>query len=136
MAEVLAIVGGLAAGTQLMHYGYKLPTAASALSRHLRHPSETIETWVHESTAITSLLDRIQYDIGILDHSITWFLGQCRKNTRELEAMLQPFTSKTPSSKPSTRAQRTFIVIKRGEVERLLQSTSRIIDKMKSHLFM
>jgi hypothetical protein len=136
MAEVFAIVGGAAAVTQLIHYGLAAVPAISALSRHVRHAPERIESWTDQSMVMISLLDNIQNCVTRLDENVERLLRRCRKNADLLTSLLQPFHQKARGHKPSKFTVRTFVLKNEEEIERLLASLRNAFTFLASQIVM
>jgi hypothetical protein len=122
MAEVLAVMGGAAALTQLLHYGLGSFGAASALSHDLRHSSDKIEAWTDQSALMISLLDNIEHSRHNYDQSTHQLLGRCRKDADRLHSLLCPVQVSTPQLKQSKTTERIFVMRKGEEVERIISS--------------
>jgi hypothetical protein len=136
MAEVLVVLGGAAAATQLLHYGSDLLIAASALSHNIRHAPEKIEGWTSHSAVMVALLDDIQRIVNSLDPGISGLLEQCRKDTVKLQSLLHPFRANSPQRTPSKMSQRTFVMRKQAEIEQLVDSFRSTFNTLASHFTM
>jgi hypothetical protein len=120
MAEVLAVVGGAAAGSQLLHYGFQALKAASALPRYLRHSPEMVQAWIYQASAMLQYLDDIQHRRGTLNISTSRLLELCRKDAVALQTMLVPFQSAPQVRERSRLRELWFVLRKDHEVERII----------------
>jgi hypothetical protein len=117
MAEFLAILGAVAAGSQLAHYGHKSVAAASALCHHVRHHSGQIQAWVRDLGVTTQLVAAIERsDAGDLP-ALAVLIALCHEDASKLALMLSPFTSRLPQGRVSSTYEIKFVVREASRVE-------------------
>jgi hypothetical protein len=136
MAEVLAVLGGAAAVTQLIHYGIASIGSASALSHNIRHTSDKIDTWVSQSLVMTNILDDIERMVISCTPNIVQLLEQCRKDATRLCSLLKAYQENTPSRKRSRTSEKVFVVMKKEEVERIMSSYRNNFSILASYFTM
>jgi len=120
MAEVLAVVGGAAAGSQLLNYGFQALKATSALPRYIRHSPDMVQAWIDQASAMLQYLDDIQHRRGTLDISTSRLLELCRRDAITLQAMLVPFQN-APQVRERSRLRELWFVLRRDhQVERII----------------
>jgi hypothetical protein len=122
MAELLAVLGGVAAFTQLLHYGCASIGTTSALSHKVRHAADKIDAWVNHSSIIIKLLD----DVGktALSHNpnAIRMLEQCRKDAASLQSLLHQHQSDSLSKRRSKVSESVFVVLREEQVEYIMAS--------------
>jgi hypothetical protein len=122
MAELLIVVGGVAAGTQLFHYGMKTLTATAALPRYSRHSPEIVKGWTEQVTAMLHCLDTMQQRIDNLDSTMICLLDLCRKDAVALLAILLPSQSQLRLQKHRRLRELVFVLRKEREIEALMKT--------------
>lgn len=122
MVEALAVIGGVAAVTQLINYGYSSKSTAFKLSSKIRHRSQTVEDWLTYSRTMTGLLDDIEEQALTCTPNVVQLLKQCRKDANRLCLLLQTFGMDLPLQKRSSLSDSMFVVLKGEKVERLISS--------------
>jgi hypothetical protein len=122
MAELLIVVGGVAAGTQLFHYGMKTLTAAAALPRYNRHAPEIVKGWTEQVAAMLHCLDTMQQRIDNLDSTTIRLLDLCRKDAVALLAILLPSQSQLRLQKHGRLRELVFVLRKEREIEALIKT--------------
>jgi hypothetical protein len=118
MAEVLAVLGGGAAATQLLHYGSIIVSRTSALSRQIRHASDSIQLWVNESTVMLTMLDSFLSSCSALDPTTMRMVQRCRSDVVEIRSLLRPFRSRSQPRRTSRRQEVLFVLRREDEIER------------------
>jgi hypothetical protein len=136
MAEVLVALGGVAAATQLIHYGHRFFIAASALSHEIRHSSEKIEDWARQLEVMVLFLDDVQQTVCDVSPGIVGLLKQCREDTVKLQTLLTPFCTTKSRSTPSKMTRRTFVFRKEVEIERLVASFRSAFNSIANYFTM
>jgi disulfide bond formation protein DsbB len=136
MAEVLAVLGGAAALTQLIHYGIASVSAASALSHSIRHTEDTIDSWVNQSLIMSKLPDDIQKLVSSFTPEIVQILNECRKDATRLRLLLETCRRNTPTEKRSRISQSFFIMKNEKEVERIMSSYRSSFGMLASYFTM
>ncbi|CAN9474776.1 unnamed protein product [Alternaria alternata] len=136
MAEVLAVLGGAAALTQLIHYGFLSVSTISALSYNIRHTADKIDTWIDQSLLMTTLIDDIDYSIRNHTPNTVQLLAQCRKDAARLNTLLATCRKYMPSQKRSKAAGTVFVIRKEEEVERIMLSYRNNFNILASYLAM
>jgi hypothetical protein len=136
MAEVLVALGGAAAATQLVHYGFDFLIAASALSHNIRHAPQNIQGWMDQLTAMIWLLHGAQQTANGFHSGILGLLEECRKDAMKLQLLLRPFRPKNTQQTPSKISQRMFVLRKQTEIERLVVAFRSTFNTLASHLTM
>tara|TARA_R110002003_G_scaffold171_15_gene14012 strand:+ start:4176 stop:4613 length:438 start_codon:yes stop_codon:yes gene_type:complete len=130
MAEVLAILGGGAAATQLLHYGLALLSTTSALSRQIRHAPDRIQSWIDQSSTMLSMLRNLCRTISELDSVTTALVQQCNNDIAAVRLLLRPYRSRIQARRFSTAQQILFVLRREDEVERLMESFRRTFSTM------
>jgi hypothetical protein len=118
MAEILAVLGGGAAATQLFHYGFVILSRSSALSRQIRHASDSIQTWVSESTYMLAMLDSFLSSGSIIDPTTMQMIQRCRSDVVVIRSLLRPFRSRSQPHRTSRRKEVFFVLRREEEIER------------------
>jgi hypothetical protein len=136
MAEVLAVLGGAAALTQLIHYGFVSVSTISTLSRNVRHTADKIDTWIDQSLLMTNLIDDIDCSIRNHTPSTVQLLGQCRKDAARLHTLLATCRKYMPSQKRSKASGTVFVIRKEEEVERIMSSYRNNFNILASYIAM
>lgn len=136
MAEVLAVLGGAAALTQLIHYGFVSVSTVSALSHNIRHTADKIDTWIDQSLLMTNLIDDIDCSIRNHTPSTIQLLGQCRNDAARLHTLLATCRKYMPSQKRSRASGTVFVIRKEEEVERIMSSYRNNFNILASYLAM
>lgn len=116
MAEILTILGAIAAGTQLFHYGCKGLAVTSALSHHTRHRSDQIQVWVHDSSTATQLIDAVERVLPNNPPVISGLVESCRKDAQALELLLGRFAPDSVATRSKT--SELAFVLRKGPVIR------------------
>lgn len=122
MAELLAVVSGVAAGTQLFHYGMRTFTTASALTRYRHHAPEIVRGWTDEISAMLHYIDTVRERGGAIDLNTTRLLELCRKDALALLAILQPLRDGGRLSKHQRLREIVLVLRKQGEVDALMRA--------------
>jgi hypothetical protein len=136
MAEVLAILGGGAAATQLLHYGSIIVSRTSALSRQIRHASDRIQLWVNESTVMLTMLDSFLSSGSTLDPTTMRMVQRCRSDVVEIRSLLRPFRSRSQPRRTSRRQEVFFVLRREDEIERRLSTIRNNFQTMVFALLM
>lgn len=122
MAEVLAVLGAVAAGTQLAHYGHKGVVAASALSRYVRHHSEEIRAWVRDLGVAIELMEAIKRSMSSALPAVTALIVACHEDVTKLASVLRPCTPELLDSGKSSTYEIAFVLREGSRIEALLTS--------------
>jgi hypothetical protein len=130
MAEVLALVGGGAAATQLLHYAIALLSGTSALSHRIRHTSDRIELWVNESSSMLVMLDSILSGVNGIDAATLHMIERCRSDVVEIRVLLRPFRSRSHVRRASRRQEFLFVLLREDEIERRLVAVRNAFQTM------
>jgi hypothetical protein len=136
MAEVLAVLGSVAALTQLIHYGIVSVSTASALSNTIRHTADKIDTWMDQSLVMTNLIDEIEQSMLSHTPSTIRLLSQCRKDASRLGSLLSVCRRTKPLPKRSKTSETVFVIRKAEEVERIVLSYRNNFSILASYLIM
>jgi predicted nucleic acid-binding Zn-ribbon protein len=130
MAEVLAILGGVAAATQLFSYSLVVPSKTSALSHRIRHASDRINQWEQDSLDMAEILDNVHASVDGLDRVTERLMRNCRTELDQFREKLRPFRNQTQAPRPSRRQEIAFVLRKADEIERQLASFRHAFDKV------
>jgi hypothetical protein len=125
MAEILAIVGGTAAGSQLLNYGVQSVKLASALPHYIRHSADMVQAWACEVSAMLHYLDHIEQRIGRLDTNTTRLLALCRRDAVALQSLLLPYEAASQIQKRLRLRELWFVLRKDHEIERAVTAFQR-----------
>ncbi|KAF2818651.1 hypothetical protein CC86DRAFT_155066 [Ophiobolus disseminans] len=134
MAEAFAILGGSAAVTQLVHYGFVLLSTTSALSRQIRHAPDRIQSWIDQCSTLLHMLDNIRNNITRYNLSTSHFVEQCRGDVVSIRALLRPFRNRLTSRRPSRVQEVLFVVRRETEVESRLESFRQAFNMLALNL--
>jgi hypothetical protein len=122
MAEVLAILGGAAAFTQLLHYGFASVATTSALLYSIRHAAEKIDIWTNHSSLMIRILDDIESALASHGSNAIQMLRRCRKDAAKLQSLLQQSRLSEPSKRRSRVTESLFVVLRKEEIEHAMSS--------------
>jgi hypothetical protein len=136
MAEVLAILGGGAAVTQLFHYGSVFLSRSSALSRRIRHASDRIQLWVNESTSMLAMLDSFLSSGSTLDPTTMRMIQRCRSDVVDIRSLLRPFRSRSQPRRTSRRQEVFFVLRREDQIERRFSTIRNNFQTMVLALLM
>jgi hypothetical protein len=136
MAEVLVGLGGVAAGAQLLHYGFQVLTAASALPHYIRHSPEMMQAWVKQSFAILQMLQDFKQHSSNLDPSTRLLLDICLDKAVALRSRVAP--TRAGNHKPGRSRLREiwFVIRKEHEIERIITAFNNTFTSMAVNLIL
>jgi ribosomal 50S subunit-associated protein YjgA (DUF615 family) len=130
MAEILALLGGGAAATQLIHYSCLLVSSTSALSHRIRHASDRIQSWNNQSSSMLSVLEELREGNINLGTTTSRMAQQCRGDLIMVRSLLRPFRFRSRARRPSRRQEIFFVLRNEVEVERRLASSRQTFNTM------
>lgn len=110
MADPLTALGAIAAGAQIIHYGYKGLTATPALSHRIRHHSDQIQIWSRDLARATQLLDKVEQSLPVTSPIIREHFEACREHTTNLDTLLRPVTASSKTRKIDFVLRKTALV--------------------------
>lgn len=122
MAELLAILGGAAAFTQLLHYGCASISTTSAFFCSIRHAADEIDTWMHHSSLMIKILDDIENALANHGSNAIQMLDRCRMDVAKLQSLLRQFRRSEPSRRRSKISESLFVVLRKEEIEHTMSS--------------
>ena len=122
MAELLAILGGAAAFTQLLHYGCASIGTTSAFFCSIRHAADEIDTWMHHSSLMIKILDDIENALVNHGSNAIQMLDRCRMDVAKLQSLLRQFRRSEPSRRRSKISESLFVVLRKEEIEHIMSS--------------
>jgi tetratricopeptide (TPR) repeat protein len=134
MAEILAGLGGAAAGAQLLHYGFKVLTAALALPRCIRHSPQMLQAWELQSSAMLQMLLDLKQRAVDIEPSTSILLDLCLKDAIALRSLVVPTCRQHHDLDRSRLRELWFVLRKEHEVERIIGAFNNKFSSMALHL--
>lgn len=120
MAEGIAIVGAIVAGTELVSVIFKLLSLTSILPGHASS-ADKIRTWVDEYLFLAAKLDELRHRDGY-NASDYYGIQYCQKEARSLGDILLPFSSAVQQPRRSRLKEIAFVICTGKNLELMLES--------------
>jgi hypothetical protein len=132
MAEILAILGGGAAATQLFHYSLLLFSGTLALSQQMRNSSDAIQFWDAQSSCVFEAIRKLRMEPSFQDPTTAMLLEQCFKCTTEVRLLIDRLRNDNKTNKFHKYRAKILIIQKESVINRKMEIVVGIMNMLGS----